>query len=102
MRQYEAKTESFSKDSALARHLYGGSWCGVLYAVARSIVNNPPIVLADEPTANLDSATAHTLIDLMEKMCAEKKITFVFSSHDRQVLERAKRVLILKDGKIEQ
>lgn len=70
--------------------------------IARAIVNNPPIVLADEPTANLDSATANTLIDLMEKMCAEKKITFVFSSHDRQVLERAKRVLILKDGKIEQ
>lgn len=71
-------------------------------AVARSIVNNPPIVLADEPTANLDSAMAHTLIDLMEKMCTEKKITFVFSSHDKQVLEHAKRVLILKDGKIEQ
>lgn len=70
-------------------------------AVARAIVNNPPIVLADEPTANLDSVTAHSLIDMMETMNKEKKITFVFSSHDYQVLEHARRVVILRDGHIE-
>jgi len=70
-------------------------------AIARAIVNNPPIVIADEPTANLDSVTAGNLIDLMEQMSIEKNITFFFSSHDKQVLERAKRVVILRDGKID-
>ncbi len=70
-------------------------------AVARAIVNNPPIVLADEPTANLDSVTAHHLIDLMERMNREKGITFIFSSHDSQVLEHARRVVHLRDGKVE-
>ena len=69
-------------------------------AVARAIVNNPPIVLADEPTANLDSVTAHSLIDVMMKMNEEKQITFVFSSHDKQVLEHARRVVVLRDGKV--
>jgi putative ABC transport system ATP-binding protein len=69
-------------------------------AIARAIVNNPPLVLADEPTANLDSVTAHALLDLMLKMNEEKNITFVFSSHDRQVLEHAKRIVILKDGMV--
>jgi putative ABC transport system ATP-binding protein len=70
-------------------------------AIARAIVNNPPIVLADEPTANLDSVTAHNLIDLMEAMNREKGITFVFSSHDGQVLQHARRVVYLHDGRIE-
>jgi putative ABC transport system ATP-binding protein len=70
-------------------------------AIARAIVNNPPIVLADEPTANLDSVTAHNLIDLMVAMNKEKGITFVFSSHDSQVLEHARRVVYLHDGKID-
>lgn len=69
-------------------------------AVARAIVNNPSIVLADEPTANLDTDTGATLLDLMERMNSEKDITFVFSSHDPQVIDRAKRLLRLKDGKI--
>lgn len=69
-------------------------------AVARAIVNDPEIVLADEPTANLDSETGGHLLDLMEKMNEEMNITFVFSSHDKQVIERAKRLIILKDGKI--
>ncbi len=69
-------------------------------AVARAIVNNPVIVLADEPTANLDSANGKILLDLMEKMNEEKNITFIFSSHDKQVIERAKRLIFLKDGKI--
>jgi putative ABC transport system ATP-binding protein len=69
-------------------------------AVARAIVNNPSIVLADEPTANLDSKTGESLMDLMEQMNKEKDITFVFSSHDPQVIKRAKRLLILQDGRI--
>ena len=70
-------------------------------AIARAIVNNPPLVLADEPTANIDSVTAHNLIDLMERMNREKGITFIFSSHDSQVLEHARRVVHLRDGKVE-
>jgi putative ABC transport system ATP-binding protein len=69
-------------------------------AVARAIVNNPQLVLADEPTANLDSKTGSNLLDLMEKMNKEKNITFVFASHDKQVIDRAKRLLIMKDGEI--
>lgn len=69
-------------------------------AVARAIVNNPSVVLADEPTANLDSVTAGHLLDLMEQMNRNKNITFIFSSHDKQVMDRAKRLLILKDGRI--
>ncbi len=70
-------------------------------AVARAIINNPTIVLADEPTANLDSKTGSILLDLMEKMNTEKNITFIFSSHDNQVIQRAKKLIILKDGEIQ-
>jgi putative ABC transport system ATP-binding protein len=69
-------------------------------AVARAISNNPRLVLADEPTANLDSETAIKLLELMEKLNREEGITFVFSSHDPQVIERAHRLVILKDGQI--
>lgn len=69
-------------------------------AVARAIVNDPLIVLADEPTANLDSKTGENLLDLMEKMNKEKNITFVFSSHDNKVINRASRLIMLKDGQI--
>ena len=67
-------------------------------AVARAIVNNPQLVLADEPTANLDTKTGSNLLNLMEKMNEDKEITFVFASHDPQVIERAKRLLLMKDG----
>ncbi len=70
-------------------------------AVARAMVNDPSLILADEPTANLDSETAGTLLDLMERMNQEKKLTFIFSSHDAKVIDRARRLLILKDGRIE-
>lgn len=69
-------------------------------AVARAIVNEPLIILADEPTANLDSISADNLLDLMERMNKEKNITFVFSSHDQQVIERGRRLITLKDGYI--
>lgn len=67
-------------------------------AVARAIVTDPLLVLADEPTANLDTATGAKLLDLMQQMNEEKGITFVFSSHDDQVMDRAKRLVMLKDG----
>ncbi len=69
-------------------------------AIARAISNEPRLVLADEPTANLDSETAVKLLELMERLNHEDGITFVFSSHDPQVIERAHRLLILKDGQI--
>ncbi|MCK5741578.1 MAG: ABC transporter ATP-binding protein [Chlorobi bacterium] len=71
-------------------------------AVARAIANDPLIVLADEPTANLDSKTGGRLLDLMQKMNEEKGITFIFSSHDRQVIERAKILYKIRDGLIEE
>jgi len=67
-------------------------------AVARAIVSEPVIVLADEPTANLDSATGAALLDLMRRLNEERGITFVFSTHDPMVIERARRVVRLKDG----
>jgi len=67
-------------------------------AVARAIVSEPSIVLADEPTANLDSKTGEDLMDLMEHLNGQKGITFVFSTHDRLVMERARRVVKLRDG----
>ena len=70
-------------------------------AVGRAIVTHPELILADEPTANLDTATGASLLDLMEKMNKEKGITFLFSSHDMQVIERGKRVIRLKDGLID-
>ncbi|MBI5210655.1 MAG: ABC transporter ATP-binding protein [Elusimicrobia bacterium] len=69
-------------------------------AVARSVVGSPSIVLADEPTANLDSETAGHLMELMRQLNEERGVTFLFSSHDPMVLERARRVVRLKDGKI--
>lgn len=67
-------------------------------AVARAIVTNPSIVLADEPTANLDSETGANLLDLMERMNRQHNLTFIFSSHDAGVIARAKRLILLRDG----
>ncbi|RMG62837.1 MAG: ABC transporter ATP-binding protein [Calditrichaeota bacterium] len=69
-------------------------------AVARAIINTPALVLADEPTANLDSETGARLLDLMAEMNQKKGITFLFSSHDPQVMARARRVILLRDGQI--
>ena len=69
-------------------------------AIARAIVNEPPIVLADEPTANLDTENALILIDLMRDMGRTKNVTFVFSTHDPRVLERVQRIIFLRDGNI--
>ena len=69
-------------------------------AVARAIASRPRLVIADEPTANLDSKSATNLMDLMVRLNEEEGITFVFSSHDPQVIERGRRVISLRDGKI--
>lgn len=69
-------------------------------AVARALASNPCFVLADEPTANLDSATAESLLDLMQKLNEDYKMTFVFSTHDHKVINRARRVVTLEDGHI--
>ena len=69
-------------------------------AVARSIVHRPAVVLADEPTANLDSKTGAALLDLMQGLNRDQGVTFLFSSHDPAVLERAKRVVRMHDGKL--
>lgn len=71
-------------------------------AVARAIVSKPSIVLADEPTANLDSKTGAALLDLMRSLNEQHGITFLFSTHDTMVMERANRIIHLKDGRIEQ
>ncbi|MFI5320499.1 MAG: ABC transporter ATP-binding protein [Myxococcota bacterium] len=67
-------------------------------AIARAIVSEPRVVLADEPTANLDSVTAANLIELMERLNRERGVTFLFSTHDPRVIERARRVVRLRDG----
>ena len=83
----------------LPHELSGGQQQRV--AVARAIVSKPAIVLADEPTANLDSTTGAALLDLMRKLNAEHGIPFVFSTHDPMVMERARRVIHLRDGRVE-
>jgi len=70
-------------------------------AVARALASKPKIVLADEPTANLDSKSAGNLLDIMAKLNKEEKITFLFSTHDMRVIKKARRVITLVDGKVD-
>ena len=69
-------------------------------AVARAMAARPAIILADEPTANLDSKTSGALLDMMRELNEQTGMTFVFSTHDRIVMERAKRVIVLRDGMV--
>jgi putative ABC transport system ATP-binding protein len=69
-------------------------------AIARALVTNPRIVLADEPTANLDSATGERIIELMKNINKTHKTTFIFSTHDPQVMRQAGRIIRLKDGHV--
>lgn len=71
-------------------------------AIARAMASEPAVVLADEPTANLDSETATDLLHLMRRLNREQGTTFLFSSHDPLVIEHADRVILLKDGRIEE
>jgi len=70
-------------------------------AIARAMVSQPELILADEPTANLDQATGGELLDMMRGLNRKTGMTFLFSTHDRMVMERADRVITLKDGKID-
>lgn len=69
-------------------------------AVARALASRPKFVLADEPTANLDSKSASTLLEIMKELNREEKITFIFSTHDARVVKMARRVITLEDGKV--
>ncbi len=69
-------------------------------AVARALASKPQFILADEPTANLDSLSAANLLDIMAKLNREENMTFIFSTHDQRVIERARRVITLVDGRI--
>ncbi|MFQ5441150.1 MAG: ABC transporter ATP-binding protein [Thermodesulfobacteriota bacterium] len=70
-------------------------------AIARAIASEPAIVLADEPTANVDSAAADSILDCMERLNRVGGVTFLFSTHDPRVLERARRIINLRDGRVE-
>ena len=69
-------------------------------AVARALASKPKFILADEPTANLDSKSAETLLEMMEKLNKEENVTFIFSTHDPRVMQKARRIITLEDGKI--
>ena len=71
-------------------------------AIARALVKEPKLILADEPTANLDSETGRSILELMANLNKEKSVTFIFSTHDSMVMDFAKRTIMLKDGKIQQ
>lgn len=69
-------------------------------AVARALASKPKFVLADEPTANLDSKSSENLLDIMEQLNKEENITFIFSTHDPRVVNKARRVITIEDGKV--
>jgi putative ABC transport system ATP-binding protein len=99
------KTDKFIKEVGLREYvkhrpaeLSGGQRQRV--AIARALVTNPDIVLADEPTANLDSETGATILELMQELNRIEKTTFIFSTHDPDVLKYAKDVVKIKDGMI--
>jgi putative ABC transport system ATP-binding protein len=71
-------------------------------SIARAIIKKPKMILADEPTANLDSKTGEGIVDIMKEMNQEDGVTFVFSTHDKLIMEHAKRLVMLRDGKIVQ
>ena len=69
-------------------------------AVARALASRPRFILADEPTANLDSVSTRNLLEIMEKLNHEEQITFIFSTHDKREVDKAHRVIVLEDGKV--
>jgi putative ABC transport system ATP-binding protein len=86
------------KENRYPRELSGGQEQRV--AIARALVKQPLVILADEPTANLDSHTAEEIVELMHRINAERGSTFVFSTHDRLVMDHARRVVTIKDGRV--
>ncbi len=86
------------KENVRPNRLSGGQQQRV--AVARALASKPKFILADEPTANLDSKSTADLLDIMHKLNKEENITFIFSTHDQRVIDRAERVITLEDGKV--
>jgi len=82
----------------LPDHLSGGQQQRV--AVARAVASKPKLILADEPTANLDTKNGEKLMELMRRLNEEEKVTIIFSSHDPMVIKKARRSIILRDGKV--
>ncbi len=82
----------------LPDHLSGGQQQRV--AVARAVASKPKLILADEPTANLDTANGEKLMELMRRLNEEEKVTIIFSSHDPMVISKARRSIVLRDGEI--
>lgn len=82
----------------LPDHLSGGQQQRV--AVARAVASKPKLILADEPTANLDTANGEKLMELMRRLNTEEKVTIIFSSHDPMVIDKARRSIVLRDGSI--
>lgn len=80
------------------KYLSGGQQQRV--AVARALASKPKFILADEPTANLDSKSSAALLDLMAGMNEKENVTFIFSTHDQRVMDKAKRIVTLEDGKV--
>jgi putative ABC transport system ATP-binding protein len=86
------------KETRLPNQLSGGQQQRV--AVARAMASRPDIILADEPTANLDSKTGMDLLDMMHELNKNEGMTFVFSTHDPKIMERANRLIHIEDGKV--
>ena len=80
------------------KYLSGGQQQRV--AVARALASKPKFILADEPTANLDSKSTDTLLDLMAGLNEKEQVTFIFSTHDQRVMDKARRIITLEDGKV--
>ena len=87
------------KEHSRPAQLSGGECQRV--AIARAMVKRPPLVLADEPSANLDAANSHHIIQTMKKLNAELKTTFIFATHDEKVMQYLDRTIYLRDGKVE-
>ncbi len=85
-------------ENRFPRELSGGQEQRV--AIARALVKDPFVVLADEPTANLDSHTAEEIVEIMRTINAERSTTFIFSTHDKLVMQHARRVVTLRDGAV--
>jgi len=92
------KVEMYEEAARKPSELSGGQQQRV--AVARALASKPQFVLADEPTANLDSRTAGKLLDMMLRLNDDENMTFIFSTHDQRVIDRARRVITLVDGSI--
>lgn len=104
-REYRARSTALLTEVGLAdkldtfpRKLSGGQQQRV--AVARALAPKPQFVLADEPTANLDSRSTSELLDIMLRLNQEESVTFIFSTHDQRVIDKARRVIVLEDGKV--